>query len=377
MRFLRSALALFALILPLRTLYAQREEVVTYPIRNYKLGEYDIEKVKLARTEVVYTFARKTLSVDSSAKVELVGYADATPWKSCNRDVSCSDLKNHTLALLRASTFSRKLILEYGVDPSKIFTRGEVSNLRGGEFRGVTVNIRRSLEHSFVPVIAQKDSISLGDDVLVLRREIAGLRDTVTMLLHRNSVQVPAPTQPTSPIESPTSVVTRNQATSTKIERPVVNVDVGAGIAVVTTNHVDALAPTVSIFIRPRASPVEFFLNGGFRPSSSSNLCNRADVIGSIGAQIGAPRHFGASLGLFTAREMCTDGGARLNERWLDRTNGMFVGPQLYFHVKGVHGSFNPALTWSETYRAQQKKQYSGFGLKFEFNIRTFGNHKP
>jgi hypothetical protein len=356
-------------------LSAQSETVATYPIRNYKLAEYAVGQENLESVSV-FSLVKKTLGADSVTKVELVGYADATPWKSCGKNASCSDHKNQTLALLRASTISQKFSLEYGINPSRINARGEVSNSRGGEFRGVTVYISRDKGRSSAPVVAQVNPNSF-DDVNALRREIAGLRDTVTMLMHRNSVEVSAPAQPTSPKESPTNVTIQTVApTSIKIERPV-NVDVGAGIATVNTNHIDAFAPIVSVFIRPRASPVEFFLNGGFRPSSSLNLCNRADVIGSLGAQVGTRRPIGASFGLYTAREMCSDGGPKLNERWLDRTNGVFVGPKLNFRVMGVNGSFNPALTWSNTYRAEERKDYNGWGLKFDFNIRTFGNQKP
>jgi len=363
-----------AIFYPLRSLTAQETGglIATYDFHNYRLGRYVVDGVTAETLDSGMTKMKNHVSADSSTELVIVGRADATPWNSCKGDQDCSALKNQTLAELRASSFASILSKKYGIDPSRIYSRGEVASVRGGEFRGVTVYIRRLGGHVSQTATVTPNSSS---EVASLRSDVAGLKDSVAVLSHRNTVPSPAPAQPTSPVETPTNIAPP-ETTVVHIEPPV-RVDVGVGIAGVKINHVDAFAPTIGIYIKPRASPVDFFLEGGYRPSRSSNKCNRADVIGTLGARVGLRNSIGLSGGLFTAREMCTNGGPKLNERWLDRTNGVFVGPSITFRLADLQWSFDPALTWGSTYNAQKNSSTSGFGLQLRFHIQTGGNRKP
>jgi hypothetical protein len=372
-RFMRIILMCVAFFYPLGNAVAQEAggPVAMYNFPNYELGKYDPNEKVVQDLDSGLVEMQNISHTNSVAEISIIGRADATPWKSCKGNKDCSALKNQTLAELRASTFARMLSKKYGIEESHIYSRGEVIGARGGEFRGVTVYIRRRAESVSQNATAIPNSTS---EVASLRSEVADLRDSVTVLSHRNTVPSSAPAQPTSPVEMPTNIAPK-ETTTVYIEPPV-HIDVGVGVAGVKTNHTDALAPMIGIYLKPRASPVEFFLEGGYRPSSSSNRCNRADVIGTLGAHYKPRSLLGLSGGLFTAREMCTNGGPKLNERWLDRTNGVFLGPTFNFHFMSLPISINPALTRSSTYNAQTDRSKGGWGLIIRGNIRFGSDHK-
>lgn len=292
---------------------------------------------------------------DRTDKYVAIGFADGTPFKRCGSDAFCSKEKNQALALLRASEAAEALVRR-GVHPSRIFTRGLVVDRRSALFRGVSVYV-------------------LHEDVAV------SVPPTVSVPAKAPVVAQVAPETPSKQAVQPASEseekVVHHEVTSPVSHQSFANVDVGLGVAGTNMKHgVDSFTPTLSLFIKPRTLPFELVLEGGYRPQRSSDVCNRADVSGALGVHIPIREPIGITSGIFTDREMCRDGGHKLTERWIERTNGVYLGLTSGIDVgKGLVLDFSPGLVWGKTSHAQDDKHSSsGFGVRVGIDVRSNGN---
>jgi len=338
--------------------------LLTADFRDYRLGDHDILNSN-AKTRSMMGDVRSFLSSDSTTEVDLVGYADATPWGSCGRNVRCSASKNLILANQRASSFARLITKNYGINPSRIKTRGEVAESRGGQFRGVTLYIRH--RETSTSVVLESSSST---DVTMLQELVQKQADSLGVLSRRIAC-IERPELGCSPVKP--SVVTNNTYAAPKESS--VHVDVGLGVSAVTTNSTDALTPTASVFIRPSNAPVEFFATGGIRPFRSDNICGaRADVIGTIGANVRIAGPVFTTLGGMTSREMCRNGGPKLNERSLARSDGVFAGIGIQLpKVGALHPVVSVAPAYNWTTRVQNPTYKNGVLNQNQLNSRGFG----
>ncbi len=351
----RTLVLTVAMSFPLGALSAQTDTLATHRVQHYSLGNYDPSRVdSLAALE------RGRLN-DPTVEIIIVGYADATPYiKSCGNDSVCSDRHNMVLALQRSSEFARVLTEKYGVNPGRMMPQGQVAKVRGGEFRGVTVYLRRYTPPTAAPVVQQISTVSSDRRIDSLARDVNALRDSVARLAAR-----------------PTSTTVVNQVAPavqqvTQITEERASVHIGAGAAFVSGNSTSTFTPTLGIFVKPIGFPLELTLEGGFLPSRIESVCNSADVFGAIGAEWRPFDLVGISGGLFTGREMCVDGGPRLNERWVNQTNGLFLGPTFNFDLsQGFEISLSPSATWGRTHNAQTHIQKNGLGFQLRLGIRT------
>ncbi len=365
-KFMKWALALIVatcVATPPAQLAAQSgKPLLTADFRDYRLGDHNI--LSSNANKEMMNDVQSMLASDSTTEVDLVGYADATPWGSCGRNVRCSASKNLILANQRASSFARVVTRNYAINPSRIKTRGEVAESRGGQFRGVTLYIRH--RETGTSVVLESSSST---DVTMLREIVQKQADSLGALSRRIAcIERPEPGCP--PVKP--SVVNYN----TQVMPPenTINVDVGLGASSTYTRSTDALVPTASIFIKPNAWPVEFFATGGIRPYSSSNICSRADVIGTIGAQVHIAGPVFTSLGGYTDREMCRNGGSKTNERFLTRNNGVFAGLGIKLPMIGaIRPMVNVAPTYSWTTRVQNPTYINGVLTQNQLDTKGLG----
>lgn len=336
--------------------------LMTAHFLDYRLGNFDVMSTTHGGAGMMED-VKMLIENDSTLILNPIGHADATPFQSCRGNAFCSAQKNQVLADQRASSFARLISKRYGIDPSRIIARGEVAESRGGQYRGVTLYVR----HRETSTVVQESSLSLSVELNSLRLELAALRDSMRNLSHR--VTTDAATAQTNSAQKPTviqQIVTSNENT--------MNVDVGLGGSATRNTSTDALVPTASIFIKPNAWPVEFFATGGIRPYSSTNICKRADVIGTIGANVHIGGPVFTSIGGYTDREMCRNGGPKTNERFLTRNNGVFAGLGLKLpKIGAIRPMVNLAPTYSWTTRVQNPTYTNGVLNQNQIDSKGWG----
>ena len=362
----RILLTVLALVFPLGALRAQMDAPVTHEVRFYPLG---VDSTNRSRADSALQIVA-ALCGSRDVRCTVIGFADATPWKQC-KTATCSAQENMVLALRRANKFRQDLATACGISRDRIATSGEVSKERGGQHRGLTIYIDSiapapAVREPVIDTALERRVSNLESRMTAAEKSIVALNDTIADL--RDSLKT------TTQATTTQNTVSEKTETSKQNQIATVHsgdVDIGFGFAALTTRGLEVAVPTFKLIVKPLGSPVEVELEGGFRPSRSENICNRADLFGALkGNKRWDP--VGISVGVFTAREICVDGGPRLAERSVGRTYGVLAGPNLNFNLRrDYEASLSIALSWSTTYHAQTGEKFSGLGLQLGVGART------
>lgn len=357
---------LMVALLPFRAISAQEEVVATYPVTGYALGAYN---ARVTAQEIA------TVAGDKH-KVLVVGYADANPWRSCGSK-QCSDHKNQLLAELRASE-AAKALETAGIDTARINTRGEVRAARGGEHRGVVIYIIRETAPVVAPTpkndslatVARKvDTLQIA--VKAINQEVAQVRDTVT--------QVAAVVQ---------QIINNTNASDTgkKEQKHESWVDLAVGLGY-NSGYAGGMKESSlnfggGLFIKPRVLPFELLARGGYAPRGSNKewKCGQSDATLSLGAHrlVYEAETFmvGASVGGFTDRRYCTNGGVRLAEQWTEKVDGLYAGPTFQVPMFGsLHMWATAEMTYGRVTTAENLyKPKNAFGIRTGAMLRWAPN---
>lgn len=338
------------------------------------------------------------ISLDPTATYVVIGMADGTPHKGCGADVLCSKTHNQSLALLRASEMTQ-LLKKRGVSHSQIRPDGIVYTQKGEDFRGVLVYVfseekvasnkttpstvaqvpTPKVASTPVPTVVQVTPTvvntvnPLADSLAMLKQQMRSLQDSLAVLSQK--VSVPTNKEKNDTIKAAKPNDTAVLKVESNPQAPIVNIDVGVGVVGMKANNgVDSFAPSLGVFMGPRSVPIELAFEIGYRPSKSSKVCNRADVFGAISVRVPVSSHIAISGGVFTDRESCRSGGPKVDERWINRTNGLSLGL-----VSGVDVSsrfrlnLKPEITYAWMTSAQTSLTVRGAGLRLGAEIRTNG----
>ncbi len=337
---------------------------------------------RLGQPLVPYEFRGRIGSTEVSAKVQVVGLADATPFRICGTDKECSKRENIKIARMREDG-AKSILKDMGFSIAEEFPNEPiVSDIRGDQYRGVMIYILREEKPAIAPVVPAVSNVSPGnafaDSIARMNETVRVLRDSLKKM--PEMVAVKADSAVTRVVEK----FVKGYSEELKKDRPSQggilfdNVNFGVGVVGMKANNgADSFAPSLGVFIKPRSVRFELALEAGYRPAKSSNVCNRADVFGAISVRVPVSSHIAISGGVFTDRESCTDGGPKLAERSLSTTNGVSFG-----FVSGVdigHSfrlNLKPEVAYGQTTTAQTLKKQSGAAFRLGAEIRTQSGRK-
>lgn len=330
-------------------LSAQKEVVASYPITGYALGKYDARALG------------REIALENNCKLEVVGSADATPYRKGN-----SALLNQALANRRASEVG-KLLVASGVSPERIDTRGEVSTSRGPQYRGVTVYVVCE------KIAAPNDSLS------TVSKEVDTLKTAVHAVEKKVEKLDTAVTQVTQVVQQ---IINADTGKKEEVKKNESWIDLGLGVgfnsAYAGGTKESSLNVGGGLFMKPRGLPFQLLFRGGYWPKGQNKewKCHQADATLSLGAHKvmyeAETFSVGASAGGFTDRRYCSNGGVKLAEQWTSKVDGLYAGPSFQVPMFGsLHMWAAAELTYGGVTTAEELyKSKNAFGFRTSAMVR-------